>query len=98
MNLKSYQFIEKLKKLPFIDEIWLYGSRAKCINREKSDIDLAIICPKATNKEWIIIQDIIEDSDTLLHVDYVRFDTIDQYSFFAQNILSTKIVLFKKNN
>jgi predicted nucleotidyltransferase len=25
----DYKFIEKLKSLPFIEEIWLFGSRAR---------------------------------------------------------------------
>ncbi len=40
----NYQFIEKLKALPFIAEIWLFGSRARGDNGKKSDIDLAILC------------------------------------------------------
>lgn len=47
----DYQFIEKLTTLPFIDEIWLFGSRARKDNHRRSDIDLAIICPNATDTD-----------------------------------------------
>ncbi|WP_410526187.1 nucleotidyltransferase domain-containing protein [Rickettsia endosymbiont of Urophora cardui] len=48
-DIKSYLFMEKLESLPFIEEIWLFGSRARGDNNERSDIDLAIICPNITD-------------------------------------------------
>lgn len=42
-----YQFFKKLTELPFIDEILLYGSRARKDNAERSDIDLAVVCSRA---------------------------------------------------
>ncbi len=39
----DYQFFKKLCALPFIEQIWLYGSRARENNKSRSDIDLAII-------------------------------------------------------
>ncbi len=41
----DYQFIERLKNLPFVDEIWLFGSRARGDHKKKSDINIAIVCP-----------------------------------------------------
>lgn len=92
----DYQFIDKLKMLPFIDEIWLFGSRARRDNRKKSDIDLAIICPSATDNDWACIVDIIEDADTLLKIDCVRFakERIDYVLY--ENILKDKKVIYVK--
>lgn len=42
----DYQFIKRLKELPFVDEIWLFGSRARGDAQERSDIDIAILCLK----------------------------------------------------
>ena len=50
--MKQYGFIEKLKELPFVDAIWLYGSRARGDFQDRSDIDLAIVCPKASDEDW----------------------------------------------
>ncbi len=36
----------------FIEKIWLYGSRARCDNAERADIDLAIECPSASDAQW----------------------------------------------
>ncbi len=92
----GYKFIEKLKELPFIEEIWLFGSRARGDHRQKSDIDLAILCPKATDKDWVDIMDIIEDSDTLLKIDCVKFDqkTISQELY--NNIIKDRKVIYVK--
>ena len=41
--LNSYRFIRQLTELDFIEQIWLFGSRARGDNQERSDIDLAIV-------------------------------------------------------
>ncbi len=95
----NYQFLNKLKILPFIQEIWLFGSRARGDHRERSDIDLAIICPDATDSDWAIVGDIIEDADTLLKVDYIRFEKNMISNNLYDNILKDKMVIYvKKSN
>ncbi len=37
-KISDHQFIEKLKALQFIEEIWLFGARARGDHGEKSDI------------------------------------------------------------
>jgi len=73
-NIADYKFIGKLKALPYVEEVWLFGSRARGDNMDRSDIDLAIICPKASDRDWLDLQEIIENADTLLKIDCVRFD------------------------
>ncbi|CAN5444893.1 hypothetical protein BH10PSE19_BH10PSE19_22090 [soil metagenome] len=72
--LPAYQFLELLKQLPFIKAIYLFGSRARGDQRDRSDIDLAIDSPEASVKNWLQVQDIIENADTLLKIDCVRLD------------------------
>ena len=92
-ELKKYEFIDKIKSLPFVKELWLYGSRARGDNKEKSDIDLAVIFNKEIiNTEWYKVLDIVENRDTLLSVDCVRFDRIKDDNF-RNNILKDKVVL-----
>ncbi len=50
-KILQYKFLESLKSLPFISEIWLFGSRARMDNQERSDIDLAILCENASKEE-----------------------------------------------
>ena len=92
-RLKQYKFIEQIKALPFVEELWLFGSRARGDNKEKSDIDLAVVCKENTkNSDWLDVCDIIDDADTLLSIDFVRFDTLKE-SEFKNRILKEKVVL-----
>ncbi len=93
----QYQFIQKLKTVPFIEKIYLYGSRAKGINDERADIDLAIECPLATDEQWDQILKIIEEADTLLKIDCVRYDRIKNLKFLNA-IANDHIVLFDRKN
>ncbi|MCC8368594.1 MAG: nucleotidyltransferase domain-containing protein [Rickettsia endosymbiont of Oxypoda opaca] len=96
-DIKSYLFIEKLKSLPFVKEIWLFGSRARGDNKKRSDIDLAIICPNITDQEWLKVVDIIENADTLLKIDCVRFESPKISTELYENILKNKKILYVKN-
>lgn len=92
-GFKKYNFIEKIKNLNFVKEVWLFGSRARGDNEDKSDIDLAIVCKEnTTDFDWNKIIDIIENRDTLLMVDFVRFDKLNNGKF-KDNILRDKKVL-----
>ena len=57
--MRKYQFIKDISKLPFVEEVWLYGSRARGDNAERSDLDIAIICNNATNVQWQGIMKIV---------------------------------------
>jgi nucleotidyltransferase substrate binding protein (TIGR01987 family) len=92
----NYQFLEKLKNLSFVQEIWLFGSRARGDNRPKSDIDLAILCPNATDMDWLKVVSIIEDADTLLKIDCIRFDQKNISPELYQNILKDKKVIYMR--
>lgn len=93
----NYQFIEELKALPFITEIWLFGSRARGDHQERSDIDLAILCPDATENDWLKIIEIIEKSDTLLKIDCVPFDKSRISKELYKNILKDRKKIYVKN-
>ncbi|NQY81166.1 MAG: nucleotidyltransferase domain-containing protein [Candidatus Caenarcaniphilales bacterium] len=92
-NIEDYQFIQELKNLKFIEKIYLYGSRAKGNNSERSDIDLAISCPQATDLEWLQVSEIIENADTLLKIDFLRLDEIRETNKIKENILREGIIL-----
>ncbi len=97
MNLEDFSFFHKLKKLPFIEEIWVYGSRARGDNSDRSDIDLAMLCPSATEQDWVEVSEILENADTLLKIDCVRFDTLLNPKL-EENILKFKKIVYKKGS
>lgn len=74
--MNRLNFISKLKALPFVEVIYLFGSRARGNARERSDIDLAIDCPAATQEDWQQVMEIIDNADTLLSIDCVRLDSL----------------------
>jgi predicted nucleotidyltransferase len=96
--LPAYQFIEKLKKVPAIKRVILYGSRARQDNIERSDIDLAIDCPGISSDGWNAIVDIIEQADTLLTIDYVRFDTLSDTNPLRNSIERDGVTLYQKDS
>ncbi len=96
MRVPDYKFFHQLGKLPFVEKIWLYGSRARGDFWDRSDIDLAIECPTASDSDWKKVLDIIEDADTLLKIDCVRLDEVKEDSFFKKDILEDRKLLFER--
>lgn len=96
--MKDYEFIKKLESLDFVEEIWLFGSRARRDANERSDIDLTVICPAATDEDWYKVLDIIENADTLLKIDCIRFDKLKEDDLLRSNILKFKQVLYKRGH
>lgn len=96
-NKLDYKFIAKLKTLSFIDEIWLFGSRARGDNQDRSDIDIAILCPYASDSDWSQVTEIIENADSLIKIDCIRFDEKNLSAEFYNNILNDKKVIYMKD-
>ena len=96
MDITSYEFYHALTQLTFVEEIRLFGSRARGDNQERADIDLAIVCPKATDRDWSVIEEIIDDADTLLKIDCVRFDALSNNSPLKKSIEREGIKLYEK--
>lgn len=80
-----------------MEEIWLFGSRARRDYHTHSDIDLAIICPKAKNADWLKVMDIVDNADTLLKIDCVRLDRHEVSQKLYDNIMKEKKVLYAKD-
>lgn len=95
-NILNYDFFNQLTSLPFIADIYLYGSRARGEERTRSDIDLAVSCPDASESQWHQVLDIIENADTLLPIDIVRLDTLPDGAL-KENIRKDHRVLYRKD-
>ena len=95
-DIKSYQFFQDLVNLEFVEKILLFGSRARENHVKTSDIDLAIVCPGASENEWFEVLDIIDQADTLLKIDCVRLDQLGNDEPIRAKILSEGKVLFER--
>jgi predicted nucleotidyltransferase len=66
--------VEQIRRVPSVERILLFGSRARGDHDERSDIDLAVACPGADDADWARIWLIVDDAPTLLAVDLVRLE------------------------
>jgi predicted nucleotidyltransferase len=93
-DLREYEFFKKLTALPFVKAVYLYGSRARNDATDaRTDIDLAVLCPTATSRDWQKVLDIIENADTLLKIDCIRLDTVDDERLRSE-IARDKVLLY----
>ena len=96
MKLTDFPFLRQLTALPFVEALYLFGSRARGDARERSDIDLALMCPTATDDQWLQVLAIIEQADTLLCIDCVRLDAEPPASTLRAAIEQDKQVLYER--
>lgn len=78
-----------------MEAIYLFGSRARGDEQAKSDIDLAILCPHASERDWLNIVDIVDKADTLLKIDCIRLDNLPNEQLKAE-IERDKVVLYEQ--
>lgn len=81
---------------PDIDEVIIFGSRAKGAFREGSDIDLAIVVPGFTYDDLLRLKVAIDDLTLLYQLDVLDFDKIENEAL-KQHILRVGQVFYKKS-
>jgi uncharacterized protein len=65
------------RRFAFVREVKLFGSRANGTARRDSDIDLAILAPEATAREWAELREAIEKAPIIHDVDVVRVEEME---------------------
>jgi predicted nucleotidyltransferase len=85
-----------ISRFPSVEKIILYGSRARGDAEERSDIDIAVVCPNATDREWVDIWCVVDDAQTLLSIDLVRLDTASEK--LRGNVLREGKVLYERTS
>ena len=93
----NYQFFNELKSLPFVEKILLFGSKAKNYDTFYSDIDIALsLSPNHSQNDWLTVNDIIRNADTLLKIDCIDLNSLQDNSTLKNNIFSDSIIMFDK--
>ena len=90
--------IKKLSTFDSVQEVYLFGSRARGDEQSRSDIDIAVVCPKISDTDWSQILKLTESIPTLLKIDCVRFDKLKDENPLRQAILRDKVILYKKGD
>ncbi len=75
-----------------VECIYLFGSRARGDAEERSDIDIAILCPDKDKAAWFALLAAIEQAETLLEIDVVNFSEAAQT--LQQRILDEGIKIY----
>ena len=94
IDIRALPFFQELTKLPYIDAIYVHGSRARGDHDAHSDIDLAVMCPRASEEEWNHISHIARSAKLLVKVDLKRLDKVTTNFPFYKQIHETKSLLF----
>ena len=68
--------ITRFSCFPGIGKVILFGSRATGEARQFSDIDLAVVGVQ-DDDEWARVRQIADEARTLLKIDLLRFETVD---------------------
>jgi predicted nucleotidyltransferase len=87
----------RLARHPAVERVWLFGSRARGDNFERSDIDLAVEAPSIDRPQWAELHlDLEEEAETLLLVDIVLMD--DLPDSFTRRVYREGRLLYERGN
>jgi uncharacterized protein len=90
-----HDIVHRLEKYDIVQRVVLFGSRARGDEHPRSDIDLAVAAPDATDGKWNRMWADVEDVETLLTVDLIRLDQASPE--FHQRILTEGRLLYERD-
>jgi uncharacterized protein len=83
---------------PDIEQVWVYGSRAKGTNRPGSDVDLALIGPDVKRETVSYVHFVLEeDSPMPFFFDVLYWNTLSNQTL-KDEIERTGKVLYQRSN
>ncbi len=94
-DITRYRFFKQLCALPFIEAIYLYGSRARGTGGEWADVDLAISADAMTECGWRDVLRIAETADILVPVEVVWLEQVKD-GVLRQEIERDKTLLWQR--
>lgn len=70
--------VNELSDFSYVEKIILFGSRARGDAEERSDVDIAVWAPSATEQDWVELYTLVDSLDTLYFIDVVRLDKANE--------------------
>jgi len=64
------------RRFPSVQEVRVFGSRAKGVPSRRSDLDLAISSNESVTNQWTALQEALENAPLIYELDIVRLDSI----------------------
>ena len=95
-DVVAYKFFQELCRISTIQEIWLFGSRARGDYNDRSDIDLFILSQEGTEQNIMQANQIVENADTLLKIDLIWSNKLNNLKL-KQQIEKSHLVLYKRS-
>jgi predicted nucleotidyltransferase len=95
-GLEHFHFLDAIAELPYVEAIYLFGSRARGDYWKNSDIDLAI--KYSDDDEWHrkVVKVIVDEiSDTFFHIDLVDYNDKNLNTEFRNMIEREKVAIYE---
>jgi predicted nucleotidyltransferase len=81
---------------PAVERVWLYGSRARGDNFDRSDIDLAVEAPAMKAPDWLRMKfDLVDEAPTLLLIDLIRLEEAPDH--LREQIRQEGVVVYERS-
>lgn len=97
-GLKHFKFLDAIAELPYVEAIYLFGSRARGDHWKNSDMDLAIKYSDEDKWHRKVVKVIVDEiSDTFFHIDLVDYNDKILNIEFRNMIDSEKVAIYEKS-
>lgn len=70
------EFVRIFQRYPQIDEVLIFGSRAKGTDKPWSDFDLAVVAPAMSNEEFSRLWGEVDGLELVFKVDLLHWDKL----------------------
>ena len=80
------EFARVFARYPAIEQVLIFGSRAKGTARDGSDFDLAVVAPSMTDRDFTSLWNEIDDLPLVFKVDLLHWDRLEHERLKAKII------------
>lgn len=96
-GLPHLRFLDAIAELPYVEAIYLFGSRARGDYLDKSDIDMAVKYSDDDTWHRKVVKVIVDEiSDTFLHIDLVDYNDKNLNVEFFNKVDSEKVAIYER--